>query len=108
MVYTNVSDYMGTRSGYKLIGSHMYIHLCTYGTTGGSASNTIFATIPFNTGLDYQVLSGCLNDGGSYQTAYVSIGNDNKISCCHYILSSNWGLGEPREMMINGVIELTC
>jgi hypothetical protein len=105
MTYTSVNSHMGTRSGYRLVGSTMHISLYANGTTGGTASNTIYATMPFSVGLVYQQVGFILRDG-SYDVGRGNVDNANKLAGMKMTSATNWGLGASREAQWQGAIEL--
>lgn len=90
---------------YQIIGRQCDISLRVQGTTGGTASNTIRATMPIGANIDAEI--GQLNvcrvfDGTSLAGAITDIGGSNSQFGVVKYDSSNFGLGATRYIMVTG------
>jgi hypothetical protein len=95
MTYGSVTDYMGTRSGYMVSGNKVIFQLFTAGTTGGTASNTINATMPISVGLTFQTAYGNVVEGTAYIAGRAYFNNTNILSMRRYDMG-NFGIGTSR------------
>jgi len=104
MTYSDTSTPVAS---YKVSGSSMFLDLATNGTTGGSASTDIIATMPFSTVLtnnESTVSSHCCDGAGVRRSSYTYI-SGNILNTRKYD-QSNFGLGTYRGVFISGVIPL--
>lgn len=104
LTYTSISTY---RARYKVSGGQLLLDFSSAGTTGGTASNTITVTIPFNNSngsiLYYPAVvgDGATGAGGSFINDATNIINFRKYD------SSNFGLGGARVVGSNICFSLT-
>jgi hypothetical protein len=90
---------------YQIIGRQCRFSLRTQGTTGGTASHTIRATVPIGANIDVEIgqLNACrVFDGTSLAGAITDIGGTNSQLGVVKYDSSNWGLGANRYIMVSG------
>lgn len=97
MTYTSVTTFFGY---FRIIGNTCEIFLTTSGTTGGTASSKLFATLPVNN-ID---ISGTL---ASYTRDTISVASITYYDDTHNIVvikydGSNYGLGVDRRITVNG------
>lgn len=90
---------------YQIIARQCRFSLRTQGTTGGTASNTIRATVPIGANIDAEI--GQINvcrvfDGTSLAGAITDVGGTNSQFGVVKYDSSNWGLGATRYIMVSG------
>jgi len=98
MTYTTTSLELAT---YQVIYNTVHIVYAIEGTTGGTASNTIRATLPFegkNT-AKFVAAAGYADDGGGAVggLCFLSTGTPDNVSVKKYD-ASNFGLGSARKM----------
>jgi hypothetical protein len=106
MTYASVNSYIGTRTGYKISGNTMFVYHFADGTTGGTASNTIYFTCPMSFGLTNGTFSGWYYDGAApYAPATVINDGANKVGF-RKADASNFGLGTTRQVCSSGSISL--
>ena len=101
MTYTSITT---SYAQYKLIGSTMFIVLYVNGTTGGTASTALIASLPF-TSL-YTHAGACAILEGSDIVGYYSIGAAASAISVSRSDSSNWGLGTIRRIKVNIPIQI--
>jgi hypothetical protein len=103
MTYTSVTEEIAK---YRVVQKSLSITLRSVGTTGGSASENIGATLPFTVGspTSGQFVCPRLFDGGSKGGSI----NDYLANALGFIKydNSNWGLGANRYIMATGTVEL--
>jgi hypothetical protein len=90
---------------YQILGRQCKFSLRVVGTTGGTASNTIRATVPIGANIDAEIgqLNVCrLFDGTSLAGAVTDIGGTNSQFGVVKYDSSNFGLGATRYIMVTG------
>lgn len=99
LTYTSVTT---TFAKYKIVGRTLYLAFSTDGTTGGTTSTALRATVPFTTANNFpvvaQIYDGALLLGvGTLANTYVNIQKyDN----------SNYGLGSSRALYAAGFYSL--
>jgi hypothetical protein len=102
MTYTSLTY---TSIEYQVVGRQCKISLRTDGTTGGTASNGFFYTMPFaghNSQEIGQLSSPRVNDGGGSVSGFVGdTGTPNQLVIRRYD-SGNFGLGANRTIMLTG------
>lgn len=103
MTFTSVSL---RKAQFKVIGDMVYMLLDASGTTGGTASTGIQATLPINAGDNYTRQAIAIYASGSENTGYALIqSSDNKI-LFRKADTSNWGLGTGKYVFFNGAYNI--
>lgn len=102
MTWTSVSTNLAE---YQIIGNQCFVEVYASGTTGGSASNALNLTLPFNARnvSQYVGLYARVADGAAALAAiaYTNAGTPNILSSQKYD-GSNFGLGVTRYTSANG------
>ena len=96
LTYTSVTE---ASKEYKVTGDRVYIILSAGGTTGGTTSTTIGATMPFTNNTDnfrFPAFAGDSSVGGGAGYSLAS----NVLNVRKYD-ASNWGLGTGRYIAVN-------
>jgi len=94
-------------ANYQIVGRHIKVELFANGTTGGSATNIIRATLPINIKNPTVAITGAVADGGSFLGGLVvtNTGTPNVLEAKRYD-AANFGLGAGRYVNINGTLLL--
>jgi hypothetical protein len=99
LTYTSVSSVFAV---YRISGSHLEFHLAGNGTTGGTTSTTLGATLPFGIGSsisgDESINTGCVVRDSALMCGFTYLVGTT-IQVRKYD-TSNWGLGAGREINI--------
>ena len=101
MTYTSVTAGVAR---YKLMGSIMFVNLYSSGTTGGTASAQINATIPFDTLASTNGACG-IADGNFAVGFYSILSGDNVLKAGHYDYS-DWVLAAGKRIKVNIGIQI--
>lgn len=105
MTFTSVTTNVAV---YKISGRDVRIHIRATGTTGGTASTDLRATLPFEAeySSSQPPLSAFAVDGTAVSGfAFVSASTPDLVVCRKYD-TSNYGLGSGRVMNVNGVYQI--
>lgn len=97
MTYTSV---VTSFAYFKIAGNVCEIMLRAAGTTGGTASTSLHATLPVNNIDDFGVLA-CDTRDAATTVGYAYYDETNKIVTRKYD-ASNYGLGADRQIVVNG------
>lgn len=98
MTYTSVTT---TTALYKIIYDWLFGHLHADGTTGGTASNSLIASLPFTVGSHSQrgAGAGYITDGGGGLASFFYYGDSTHIYG-NRTDNTNYGLGASRLMSV--------
>lgn len=89
---------------YKVTGSHVQYFVNSIGTTGGVASNSIFATTPWSANNVFYVGGGHIHDSANVG-AWAALNTVAQLFARQYA-SGNWTLGAGRGMAVTLEIEI--
>ena len=104
MTYTSVTTDLAE---YKIVGRILYFEHQAHGTTGGTASTTVYATVPFaarNFAIQIPMGSAYVTDTGASITSFAFIENTGSKIGYRRTDSTNWGLGSGRYVNGNGKV----
>jgi hypothetical protein len=101
MTYTSVST---TNSQYKVDLTTVTFQARAFGTTGGSASTCLQASIPIGTSTDATPVAGHVEDTAIVGGACWIRSSVDEVECYRYD-RANFGLGSSRDMVFTAIYE---
>jgi hypothetical protein len=102
MTYTSVTT---NRAKYLQLGKLVFFTLSATGTTGGTASNAIIATLPVTAAYSPIIFAGGYDDGGGTALTGIGQGSGTGSLAVSKADKSNFGLGAGRSIYVSGVYE---
>jgi hypothetical protein len=92
MTYTSVTTAVAQ---YRIIGNELKLHLRADGTTGGTASTALTATLPFSAANYFMTFSANVGDTAFNGGGACYFNSASQIGICKQT-EANWGLGASR------------
>ena len=104
MTYTSVTTNIAR---YIKIGRITFFELDASGTTGGTASTKLIASLPVTAATGYKIAGvSIVSDGGVLQMGFYEENSTTQIEV--FVTTNqttNWGLGASRRIIVNGYYE---
>lgn len=95
LTYTSVSE----TADYQVVGRNCSVNIVATGTTGGTASTTIIATLPLSAASTAAHLNANLFDG-SYEASVLT--NINPVTAVNVVKAANWALAASKSIYVRG------